>query len=252
MRHSVILMLVALALVTLAACSAAEGGEAAPTTAPEVTSTTAPLATSTTAPLAAVPTEYADFRQQDTACGSSTPDPVVPMQFTAPEDMDVAGPVTVTLVTSCGPIVVELDPAAAPETVNSFVFLATQGYFDGSASHRIIPGFMMQAGDQTATGLGGPGYVIPDELPSSGAAYQRGTIAMANAGSGTGGSQFFILFDAADWLPPDYAVFGTVVDGFGTLDAIETIELGFNPFGGDRSPSVPLASLYIESVSIER
>ena len=198
-----------------------------------------------------VPSDYAGYLRQQTACGADAPAPAADMKFDAPADMGIEGSATATLVTSCGPIEVRLDAAGAPETVNSFVFLAEQGYFDGTVSHRIVPGFMMQAGDPTATGLGGPGYTIPDEYPAT-ADYRRGMVAMANAGPGSAGSQFFILFGDADWLPPQYTVFGEVVSGFDTLDAIEQIPLGRGPASADPSPSTPLETLYIESIAIER
>lgn len=173
------------------------------------------------------------------------------MKFDAPGRADAPQDSVLTLHTSCGPIEILLDPAVAPETVNSFVFLSEEGYFDGTVSHRIIPGFMMQAGDPTATGLGGPGYVLADELDGA-SAYTRGVVAMANAGPGTSGSQFFIMFGDADWLPPQYSVFGTVVSGFETLDLIEAIPLGRGPNSADPNESTPLESLFIESVSISR
>lgn len=258
LKNRLILLVLAVAIVG-AACSSDDGATTT-TTRPDTSTTTIPgtsttepePVTSTTVPLTGVPTEYADYLQQASACGADQPEPVTPMEFDAPGDADVHGAVSITLETSCGSIHIDLDASVAPETVNSFVFLAEEGYFDGSVSHRIIPGFMMQAGDPTATGRGGPGYVIPDELPDDGSVYQRGVVAMANAGPGTGGSQFFILFGPADWLPPSYSVFGIVVSGFETLDALEEIPLGQNPLGGDQTPSTPLESLYIESVSVDR
>lgn len=211
-----------------------------------------PTTPPTTVPLNAVPTDYAGFLRQPTACGAAQPEPAVEMQFEAPDDMDVGGPTLVTLTTSCGPIEIELDPSVAPATVNSFVFLAQEGYFDGTVSHRVIPGFMMQAGDPTATGLGSPGYRLPDELPGEGTTYTRGTVAMANAGPGTAGSQFFILFGEASWLPPQYSIFGEVTSGFETLDAIEAVPLGRGPASADPSPSTPLESIFIESVDVSR
>jgi cyclophilin family peptidyl-prolyl cis-trans isomerase len=172
------------------------------------------------------------------------------MQFDAPGDVGIEGMTTVLLETSCGSLEIELDPSVAPETVNSFVFLAESGYFDGSVSHRIIPGFMMQAGDPTATGVGGPGYSIPDEFPQE-SGYARGVVAMANAGPGTTGSQFFIMF-ADGPLPPNYTIFGQVVDGLGTLDLIEQLQLGRSATSADPTPSTPLESLYIESVTVSR
>ena len=155
--------------------------------------------------------------------------------------------VRATITTSCGPIVVELDPAAAPATVNSFAFLATEGYFDGSVSHRVVPGFMIQAGDPTGTGRGGPGYVVPDELPPAGFEYSTGVLAMANAGPNSTGSQFFIMIGDSG-LPPQYSAFGAVVEGFDTMTAIANVPLGTSARG---ETSVPLATIYIESVTIE-
>ena len=228
-----------------------------PTTAPAATDappSTAPPSTApqtTTAPPRVPgppPASYAEFRAQPTACGAAAPDPVVDMTFAAPEDEALAagGPVTATIVTSCGDIVVELDPAAAPDTVNSFVFLARNGYFDGSASHRVVPGFVIQAGDPTATGRGGPGYVIADEFPADSTAYARGVIAMANAGPGTTGSQFFLVLADVP-LPPQFSVFGRVTSGLEVMDRIAAVPLGFSPTG---ELSVPLETVYLERVEI--
>ena len=236
--------IVAVAMV-LAACSSSTTETT--TSVPNVV-TTPP----TTVALNAVPSDYAGYLDQPTACGADQPDPAEAMQFESPEDMGVDGPTIVTLATSCGPIEITLDPSVAPATVNSFVFLAQEGYFDGTVSHRVVPGFMMQAGDPTATGLGGPGYRLPDELPGDGATYTRGTVAMANGGPGTAGSQFFILFGEASWLPPQYSIFGEVTSGFEALDAIETVPLGRGPASADPSPSTPLESIFIESVDVSR
>jgi len=246
-------LLVSLVLV-LAACSDAGAETPDITTLPTTTSaaTTPPTTTpTTTRPADLVPTSYPEFRAQATACDAEQPPPVEEMMFTAPTDMGVDKPVTVIIETSCGPVTVELDPAAAPQTVNSFVFLAEQGFFDGSASHRIIPGFVIQAGDPTATGRGGPGYTLPDELPAADFTYARGTLAMANAGPGTTGSQFFIVVADVS-LPPQFSVFGRVVDGFDVLGAIERIDLGTAPGSRDPAPSTPLESLYIERVEVSR
>ena len=229
-------LLIAIGLVA-AACSSGQQAEES--------------GTPTTVALEAVPTNYIGYLRQPTACNADQPEPATNMKFDAPQDVGALDQVTVTLETSCGPIEIGLDPSTAPETVNSFIFLAESGYFDGTVSHRIVPGFMMQAGDPTATGLGGPGYSVPDEYPDT-PAYERGTVAMANAGPGTTGSQFFILFGGAEWLPPTFTIFGTVVDGFDTLDRIEQIPLGRGPNGTDPSPSTPLESLYIESVTVTR
>jgi cyclophilin family peptidyl-prolyl cis-trans isomerase len=199
-----------------------------------------------------VPVDYAGYLQQPTACGSDQPDLATEMQFDAPGDAKVDRVTVVTLNTSCGDIAIELDPEVAPEAVNSFVFLAESGYFDGTVSHRVIPGFMMQAGDQTATGRGGPGYALPDELPTNAAPYTRGVVAMANAGPGTTGSQFFIMFEDVDWLSPQYTVVGEVTAGLETLDLIADVPLGSGATSADPTPSTPLESVYIVSVSVER
>lgn len=263
MQRTRIIALTVVVTLAVAACSSSDDGSdafsgssttgagsettASTTAAPDGTET----ATPTTVPLESVPGNYVGYLHQPTACGADQPTPAVAMEFDEPGDANVAGIVTVTLNTSCGPIELALDADAAPETVNSFVFLAEQGYFDGTVSHRILPGFMMQAGDPTATGRGGPGYTVPDELPAT-ADYRRGVVAMANAGAGTGGSQFFILFDDAPWLPPSYTIFGEVTQGFDVLDSIEQLPLGQGPASADSQPSTPLNSLYIESVTITR
>jgi cyclophilin family peptidyl-prolyl cis-trans isomerase len=146
---------------------------------------------------------------------------------------------------------VVLDPGTAPETVNSFVFLAEAGYFDGTVWHRVFPGFILQAGDPTGTGRGGPGYTIADEFPDAGFVYTRGTLAMANAGPGSTGSQFFIVLAEAS-LPPQYSVFGGVVSGDETLDAIAAVPLGAAVDSSDPIATTPLQTIYIESISVAR
>lgn len=128
---------------------------------------------------------------------------------------------TAVMATSKGSMTISLDPVAAPRTVNSFVFLARNGYFDGVAFHRIIPGFVVQGGDPTGTGRGGPGYRFPDELPAAGR-YEIGSLAMANAGPDTNGSQFFIISGSDGVrLPPSYSLFGKVVSGLDTVAALD-------------------------------
>lgn len=258
-------LLVALALV-VAACtsSTAEAGKqpssttlaagtSSETTQPDTSSTTQVAETTpTTAALLSIPTDYSGYLQQPTACGAERPTPATDLKFDAPGDAAVAGVIIVTLHTSCGPIEIELDSTIAPESVNSFVFLAESGYFDGTVSHRILPGFMMQAGDPTATGRGGPGYVVSDEFPVDGTVYERGIVAMANAGPGTTGSQFFIMFEDIDWLPAQYTIIGRVTSGLDALDRIAGIPLGAGPNSADGSPSTPLESIYIDSVTVRR
>ena len=240
--------------IALVATACGGSDEVAGTNAPETTTTTVPAATTTTDSLPEItlppqpPSDYAGFVAQPTACGATAPSPVIPMTFDSPEDqgLDPDGAITATIATSCGDIVVELYPDLAPETVNSFVFLARSGYFDGSVSHRVLPDFVIQAGDPTATGREGPGYTVPDELPEPGFLYEQGALAMANAGPNTTGSQFFIVLADAP-LPNAYSYFGRVVSGLDTIDRIAEIPLGPNAFG---ESSVPLETLYIESVDI--
>lgn len=188
---------------------------------------------------------YEAFRAQPTACGADAPSPATSMQFDEPGDAGLDGPARVELETSCGVITIELDPEAAPEAANSFLFLAEEGYFDGTAVHRVVPGSFVQAGDPTASARGGPGYLLPDELPAPDTLYTRGMVAMANAGPDTAGSQFFIMLaDLA--LPPAYTIFGRVVAGFDALDALADVPLG--PGAIDSVPSRPLETIYLERV----
>jgi cyclophilin family peptidyl-prolyl cis-trans isomerase len=192
--------------------------------------------------------EYQAFRAQPTACGAAAPAAATAMQFDAAGDAGIDGAVRVVLHTSCGDITLELDPALAPATVNSFVFLAQQGYFDGTISHRVVPGFVFQAGDPTATGRGDPGYSLPDEFPAAGFTYTRGVVAMANSGlPDSGGSQFFIALEDID-LAPSYTVFGRVIDGFDTLERIAAVPMASN--SSDPVPSRPTETIYLETVEI--
>jgi len=193
--------------------------------------------------------EYQRFRDQGTACGAPRPEPAQLLTFAAPQELGITGAVTATLHTSCGDITIELRPGLAPVTVNSFVFLAEQGYFDGTVSHRVLAGFVVQWGDPTATGTGSPGYRIPDELPPDDFVYEAGVVAMANGGANTGGSQFFIALDDTG-LDPDFTVFGFVTAGFDTLERIAAIPVGASPITGE--PSVPLQTLYLEGITVTR
>ncbi|MBV8305742.1 MAG: peptidylprolyl isomerase [Acidimicrobiia bacterium] len=128
----------------------------------------------------------------------------------------------VTIETDRGPIVMELDPRLAPTTVNNFVSLARDGYYDGLIFHRVVPEFVIQGGDPDGSGRGGPGYRFADE-PVRGE-YTLGAVAMANAGPDTNGSQFFICIDdCRPKLQPNYNLFGYVIDG---IDVAQAIEVG--------------------------
>ena len=130
-----------------------------------------------------------------------------------------------TLHTSEGTIEIELFPEDAPKTVENFTRLAGEGFYDGLVFHRVIPDFMIQGGCPLGTGTGGPGYTFEDEFNQH--KVERGALAMANAGPNTNGSQFFIVTtDAAPWLDGKHTVFGRVVSGMETVDAIEGTETG--------------------------
>ncbi len=130
---------------------------------------------------------------------------------------------TATLHTNHGAIEVELHDGDAPKTVENFTKLARDGFYDGVIFHRVIPDFMIQGGDPTGTGTGGPGYQFDDEQNEHGV--ERGALAMANAGPNTNGSQFFIVTtDAAPWLDGKHTVFGRVTSGMDVVDAIEAVE----------------------------
>ncbi|MBF6468926.1 peptidylprolyl isomerase [Nocardia beijingensis] len=154
---------------------------------------------------------------------------------------------TATLATNCGAVTIALDAARAPRTVNSFVFLAGEQYFDHTKCHRITTEgiYVLQCGDPTATGMGGPGYQFPDEN-LAGATYPAGTIAMANAGPGTNGSQFFVVYRDAP-LPPSYTPFGRVTAGMDVLTSIAAAGVKDGSSDGE-----PTAGVVLDSVSTGR
>jgi peptidyl-prolyl cis-trans isomerase B (cyclophilin B) len=144
-------------------------------------------------------------------------------QWSAPPAMqiDTSKNYKVTIETNRGAIELELYPQHAPKTVNNFVFLAQQGYYDGVAFHRVIPDFMIQGGDPTGSGRGGPGYKFGDEFDDNPLKHERGVISMANAGPNTNGSQFFITHLPTPHLNGRHTVFGKVTKGQDVVDAIE-------------------------------
>ena len=145
----------------------------------------------------------------------------------------------VVLKTSCGDITIRLDQKASPKTSASFAGLAKAGFFDDTVFHRIVPGFVIQGGDPTATGTGGPGYSTRD-VPPAGTTYKKGTVAMAKTRTeppGTAGSQFYIVTAPDAGLPPEYALLGKVVKGQDVVDAIG--ELG-DPSGEAGTPVQPV------------
>ena len=173
----------------------------------------------------------------------------------APEmSIDPSKRYTASMETTLGTIVISLDPIAAPKTVNNFVFLSEQGYYDDVVFHRIIWNFMCQGGDPEGSGRGGPGYKFADELPAR-FKYVKGAVAMANSGPNTNGSQFFICSDdlirpnddpitgkKANELPPLYSLFGQVVKGLEVVEAMHNVATG----SGNR----PKTDVVIKSVTI--
>ena len=149
---------------------------------------------------------------------------------------------TATMETTKGTMVIALDPARAPKTVNNFVVLARYHYYDGVSFHRIIPGFVIQGGDPEGTGRGGPGYKFEDELPRPGQ-YEIGSLAMANAGPDTNGSQFFIITGHhGASLPPNYSLFGKVVSG---IDVVQALNAVGSPGAGTPKEKVGMISVTI-------
>lgn len=174
----------------------------------------------------------------ETAETSSAPTPK--MQINATKTY------TATLTTSEGDITIELFTDKIPITVNNFVSLAKKNFYDNTIFHRVISGFMIQGGDPKGDGTGGPGYTFADEKFEG--EYTRGTVAMANAGPDTNGSQFFIMHEDNLTMPKNYVIFGQVTNGMDVVDKIATSEVGTNASG---EMSKPINPVKIKSVKIE-
>jgi len=166
----------------------------------------------------------------------------MPQRYAGPPELliDLDKSYSAVIRTNHGDISLDLDIYNSPLAVNNFVFLARDGFYDGVIFHRVINGFMIQGGDPTGTGRGGPGYQFRDELDGAGT-YRRGTLAMANAGPNTNGSQFFICH-ADVGLPHAYTIFGNVTEGLDTVDAI-----AYQPTG---SADKPLKDCVIRTIEI--
>ena len=149
---------------------------------------------------------------------------------------------TATIQTNQGTIKVELFEDEAPKTTKNFIDLAEKGFYDGVVFHRVIEGFMIQGGDPTGTGRGGPGHTIPDEFHKDLKHDDKGILSMANAGPNTGGSQFFITLAATPWLDRKHAIFGKVTDGLDVVEKIGKVRTG----PGDR----PVDEVRMEKVTI--
>jgi cyclophilin family peptidyl-prolyl cis-trans isomerase len=188
----------------------------------------------------------AESSAEGVACGAKAPKSAAEEKpsFDEPPKMtiDPARDYTATLETSCGPIEVALDARRTPQTVNSFVFLVEEGFYDGLTFHRIANSIdVIQGGDPSGDGTGGPGYALKDEL-SGKERYTRGAVAMANSGPDTAGSQFFIVTGpGAQQLPKDYTVFGSVTDGLGVASEIQGL-----PVNGE----TPTQEIYIDEITI--
>jgi cyclophilin family peptidyl-prolyl cis-trans isomerase len=236
MRTKILALLLLALLGAVTACGSDDNGdaaattEAAPTTTPEPATTPSPETDA--APAGGCKTVGAPVPKQD---GGSD----------APEDpLDPAKKYSLVVVTNCGSFTIALDQKLAPNTSASLVSLAQEGFFDSTTFHRVVPGFVIQGGDPTGTGSGGPGYSTVD-VPPSDAKYTKGIVAMAKTGAeppGTSGSQFFVVTAPDAGLPPEYAIVGNVTDGLDTVAAIEALGTGDGP------PSKPVV---IEKVTVE-
>ena len=171
-------------------------------------------------------------RAADECASVEAPEARDPEPGEAPaEPLDASKTYTLTFDTTCGSFTVTLDTELAPKTAASLVALANAGYFDDTIFHRVVPGFVIQGGDPTQSGGGGPGYSTVDAPPSD-AAYPQGTVAMAKSqveAPGTSGSQFFVVTGDGGGLTPDYAIVGEVTDGLDTVLRIDALGVGDGP-----------------------
>jgi len=160
------------------------------------------------------------------------------------EKLDPGKTYAVEIKTNCGTFTIRLDQKASPATSASFVSLARKGFFDGTVFHRIVPGFVIQGGDPTGSGMGGPGYSTVDP-PPPGAAYTKGVVAMAKTAQeapGTSGSQFYVVTGADAGLPPEYALLGKVSNGLDVVSAIGEL--------GDPATEQPLQPVVIRKATV--
>lgn len=201
-----------------------------PTSAP----TSAPVAQPTARPSGAG--NASSSSQGQTGSGSSK-------KYAAPPQMsiDQSAGYEAKIKTNKGNIVIELFPASAPKTVNNFVFLASEGFYNGIIFHRVIPNFMIQGGDPTGTGTSGPGYKFEDEIDAKLGFEKPGILAMANSGPNTNGSQFFITTASTPHLNGNHTIFGKVLEGQDVADTISTV-----PAGPGNRPNQPVVIQGIE------
>jgi cyclophilin family peptidyl-prolyl cis-trans isomerase len=193
----------------------------------------------------------------DTSTGASLPPGCAQVSKPPPKQRQLKRPdqtvqpgerLTATVDTSCGRFDIRLDTAEFPRTVNSFAYLAKKGFYDDTTFHRIVPRFVIQGGDPTQTGEGGPGYTVTERPPPN-ARYTMGTVAMAKGQvepPGRSGSQFFVVLAADAGLPPNYAILGKVSSGF---DVVKRIGSLGDPTSGDKG--TPLATVVIQRITVE-
>jgi cyclophilin family peptidyl-prolyl cis-trans isomerase len=196
------------------------------------------------------PTTSKPAASQPTGTTSTTRPPVKSLKWSSAPAMtiDTSKTYTATVDTSLGSFKIQLFANETPKTVNNFVFLANQGFYEGIIFHRVIRSFMIQTGDPTGTGSGDPGYKFADELPPK-HPYSQYMVAMANSGPNTNGSQFFIctVDDSAN-LSPSYTLFGQVVEGMDVIQKIAAVQVG--PGNSDSQPSRPVNPPYIIKITI--
>jgi cyclophilin family peptidyl-prolyl cis-trans isomerase len=232
MLRGLLILLLALGLVAAGCGGSSDESTAAESTATESTTT--------------APTESASTTGADGCAEVDVPAPRKDGGATAPKErLDPEQTYDLVVSTNCGTFMVTLDVPGAPATAASLVSLAQAGFFDDTIFHRIVPGFVIQGGDPTQTGGGGPGYQTVDP-PASDAKYTKGVVAMAKGGTepaGTSGSQFFVVTGDDVGLPPDYAVVGTVTSGLDVVERIGTL--------GDPATEQPTRPVVIESVKVQ-
>jgi peptidyl-prolyl cis-trans isomerase B (cyclophilin B) len=163
-----------------------------------------------------------------------------------PQRIQKGEKLTAAVETSCGSFEITLDSSKTPKTVNSFVYLSEEGFYDDLTFHRIVPGFVIQGGDPLGTGLGGPGYSVTEKPPAN-LVYTKGTVAMAKSEAdppGRSGSQFYVVTAADAGLPPEYALVGKVSEGYDVVERIEKLET--------KADEKPKQTVLIETITIEK
>ena len=227
-ERSLALGFISFGLMAVAACGTA-------TTEPGVVPPTPPPAALPTAPPTSRPTAPPSAEEQET-----------PLQWSSPPAMEIdpSKSYEAVFVTEIGDFRIRLYPDKAPETVNNFVFLANQGYYDNTTFHRVLAGFMAQGGDPTGTGGGGPGYMFQDEFDPDLQFDRAGLLAMANRGPNTNGGQFFITYAPTPHLTGLHTIFGEVVEGADVLNSLRLRDPQANPnFQGDGLTTVEIIEI---------